>query len=324
MFQIRPVQVPDDYERMAALFTADFPEAITVEDLAVEDSRIPKPAAVSRLNEAGQLISHHRDRLMATDEHGYGVGYAHIWRAPWTPPGCMNGYVTVDAAYRNQGLGSRLLEAIEGIAREKQAAWIYAEVRDSFAHAIAWVKAHGYEIERHSFESVLDLATFDASPFAGVVEETGLRFTTLAEEPGEATERKLYALFCDTEVDIPGHLGSPMPFEEWRKWYLEGERIPHDGVILAFDGDRLVGTTLLRREESGGVYTLYTCVDRAYRGRRVALALKLRSVEVARRYGAPHMRTNNDSANGPMLAVNRKMGYRPEPGLYRVRKQLRA
>jgi hypothetical protein len=26
------------------------------------------------------------------------------------------------------------------------------------------------------------------------------------------------------------------------------------------------------------------------------------------------MRTDNDSLNAPMLAINREMGYRPEPG----------
>jgi hypothetical protein len=30
------------------------------------------------------------------------------------------------------------------------------------------------------------------------------------------------------------------------------------------------------------------------------------------------MRTNNDSENAPMLAVNRKLGYRPEPGYARI------
>ncbi|HEY7850574.1 MAG TPA: hypothetical protein VIC27_10950, partial [Ktedonobacterales bacterium] len=33
-------------------------------------------------------------------------------------------------------------------------------------------------------------------------------------------------------------------------------------------------------------------------------------------------RTNNDSQNAPMLAVNRKLGYQPQPGFYRMRAQL--
>jgi hypothetical protein len=30
------------------------------------------------------------------------------------------------------------------------------------------------------------------------------------------------------------------------------------------------------------------------------------------------VRTDNDSKNAPMLAVNRKLGYKPEPGYYRL------
>lgn len=323
-FLVRPVQVPDDYPRMAAIFTAVNAEPVTVELLAEEDSRIPAPGAV-RHNEAGLLISHCRDRLVAVSEDGNLLAYAHIWRAPWSPPGVMFGAVSVDPAHRKQGMGSRLLQEIEAIAQEKRASWIYAEVREHIAADLAWVQRHGYEIERHQYESTLDLTTFDASPFAGAVEKaesSGIRFTSLAETGGEAMERQLYDLAMASGQDIPGTLDSPMPFSQWRLWNLEGPQFLPDGIILALDGDRLVGTSMLRREESGAVYTEYTGVDRAYRGRGLALALKLRSVAVARRLRAPYMRTNNDSLNGPMLAVNRRLGYQPEPGLYRIRKQI--
>lgn len=233
--------------------------------------------------------------------------------------------VLVDAAYRRRGLGQQLLDAVESIAREKRAEWIYSEVRDSYAESLDWLQRRGYEIERHSFESTLDLSTFDESPFDGAIEGAearGLRFATLADLPGEATEQKLYDLCCTTESDIPGFVGTHMPFSEWRKWTIEGERVPQDGVILALHGHRVVGTSILRREETGAFYTSYTGVHPEYRGRRLALALKLLSARVARRYGAPDMRTNNDSTNEPMLAVNRKLGYRPEPGLYRIRKRI--
>lgn len=72
------------------------------------------------------------------------------------------------------------------------------------------------------------------------------------------------------------------------------------------------------------MYTTYTGVDRACRGRKLALALKLLAVEAARRHGAPYMRTHNDSANAPMLAVNRNMGYSPAPGYYRLLKSVEA
>jgi hypothetical protein len=54
----------------------------------------------------------------------------------------------------------------------------------------------------------------------------------------------------------------------------------------------------------------------------VALGLKLLAIRAARRHGARYLRTNNDSENAPMLAVNRKLGYQPAPGYYRMRARL--
>ncbi len=66
---------------------------------------------------------------------------------------------------------------------------------------------------------------------------------------------------------------------------------------------------------------MITGVERAYRGRHIALALKLLGIRYAKARGALTIRTNNDSQNVPMLAVNRKLGYRPEPGIYRLIRQ---
>jgi len=60
------------------------------------------------------------------------------------------------------------------------------------------------------------------------------------------------------------------------------------------------------------------CVDPAWRGRGIALALKLLAIACARRYGVTYISTNNDSENAPMLAINRTLGYQPEPGYYRM------
>ena len=67
---------------------------------------------------------------------------------------------------------------------------------------------------------------------------------------------------------------------------------------------------------------MHTGVDRAYRGRGLALATKLVALRRAREWGAAYARTNNDSQNAPILAVNRKLGYTPHPGYYKLLKPL--
>jgi GNAT superfamily N-acetyltransferase len=65
-------------------------------------------------------------------------------------------------------------------------------------------------------------------------------------------------------------------------------------------------------------YNAFTGVLREYRGRGLAQALKLQTILLAKREGVRYVRTNNDSKNAPMLAVNRKLGYMPEPGYYEL------
>ncbi len=59
----------------------------------------------------------------------------------------------------------------------------------------------------------------------------------------------------------------------------------------------------------------FTGVLCAYRGQHLALALKLLSISVARSYNVDFLYTNNDSTNAPMLAINRRLGYRESPGI---------
>ncbi len=65
-----------------------------------------------------------------------------------------------------------------------------------------------------------------------------------------------------------------------------------------------------------------TGVVASYRGRKIALALKLLAIRYAWSHGAKTIRTHNDSLNAPMLAINRKLGYQPQSGKYRLRKEI--
>lgn len=56
--------------------------------------------------------------------------------------------------------------------------------------------------------------------------------------------------------------------------------------------------------------------EEAFRGRHLALALKLLSIAVAQRYHVDYLYTNNDSTNAPMLAINRRLGYHESPGIH--------
>lgn len=310
---MRPIRVPDDFQPLAELVNQDSPEPTTAERELEWYHKFPEDGI--------------RFRFMAEAETGHIQGYGNSSRVPWAKPGQFYVRALVDQGARGQGLGAALLAEAERFARENGGTNLLSFVRDNNPAALAFAQKHGYRIDRHLFESTLDLAAFDDTPWEGVVDSvkaSGIRFFTLADEPGEANERKLYdEVYVRNCPDIPGYdLPEFEPYQQWRKWVLEGTNSRPDLIIIAADGDRFAGATVMQPQDTGALYTNHTSVAREYRGRKLALALKLLSVEAGRRYGAPYLRTNNDSENAPMLAVNRKLGYVPAPGIYDLIKEL--
>jgi len=93
-------------------------------------------------------------------------------------------------------------------------------------------------------------------------------------------------------------------------------------VILAVDGHHWAAMSFMIKRSDDVYYNNLTGVHRDYRGRGLALAVKLKGIEYAKRRGAKSVLTHNDSTNERMLAVNRKMGYESKPGMFLLVKQL--
>lgn len=252
------------------------------------------------------------------------VGYGHAVREKWSPDGLYWLHLAVDPTLRRQGIGSQLYAALLDYVRGYGATTLRGEVRDSEPEMLAFAERQGFGIDRHLFESTLDLTDFDAERFTKSVERVrgqGIHFVTMAEVGDTAEARyRLYELERTVARDIPGGSeSSTRPYEAFLKEICDSPGYLPDGQVLAVDGEVWVGlSSLLSTSTSGGFYNAITGVLPAYRGHGIALALKLLTIEAALRHGATYLRTNNDSENTPMLAVNRRLGYHPAPGYYRL------
>lgn len=312
-FTLRPLAVPDDYPRMVELLNATSPEPTTVERMAERDRTLP----------AGVIV--HREAAIGPD--GRMVGYGIAARIPSEQPGRFKARVLVDPACRRQGAGTLLADAMERFALSLGATWFDSHVRDNAPEDLAFAEKRGYSVREHVFESVLDLATFDESRFAGAVEKVltgGIRFVPYAEVKGEEAARRLYDLSRNAMADTPGAEEEvSLPYEMWRQGFLDLATTRLDLILIAMDGDSWAGFTLIvPNPANGAMYNGGTGVAREYRGRGLALALKLLSIRKARELGAPYTRTDNHAKNAPMLAINRKLGYVPQPGTYELQKRL--
>jgi GNAT superfamily N-acetyltransferase len=325
-FFIREMQTPEDYAGVARLLNQILSEPTTADRLQSDDTKIPKVGKLSTDND-GRLIGYDRIKLVAQTPEGFLIGLGIAWRAPWTGAGVLYHTLVVDSEYRRRGIGAAIYERLHQWSVQVGADTLIYMVNDSEPDSIRFAEVQGYFVERHSFESTLNLNGFHKPELYEVIHQVksqGIQLHTLAEMPGESSELQLYELSILTSPDIPGYAESAPPFSEWKKWSLELEGFSPERVLIAVDTERFVGyVNLVENSETGGWYHEYTCVHSQYRGRHIALALKLWAIQIALHADVPYLRTHNDSANKPMLHINRDiLGFRAEPGQYRMRRNI--
>jgi GNAT superfamily N-acetyltransferase len=309
---VRPLDRGCDLPAVAALLTLEESEPVTEAILRNRDQRRPD----------GEI----RHAVVAVDGAGRVVGFGETGRRPSAPAGRFNVRCVVELDTRRRGVGAILYDELRRFAQDQAATSLEARVRDNAPEPLGFATRRGFAISRHLFESTLDLGGFDPVPFAGVVDAVargGIRFFCFADTPGtEKDQRRLWELNVATGRDVPG--ADPAwhwPFEQFVRDVFGSHWFRPEGQILAADGERWVGLAAHGQTRPGMMYNAHTGVLREYRGRRIALALKLLGIDYARHCQSRYLRTNNDSENAPMLAVNRKLGYRPEPGFYRLVKE---
>lgn len=317
MFTLRP-HLDQDFEAIVGIRNRLSPEPITA-------SQMRDFAAANRAN------SNYYELWVAEAPDATIAAYGILVQADEMPPGWWYMKVHTDPAHKGKGAATALFTHLEKIAREGGAKELESNVRGDDDAAFAWAEHRGFRSDRLRTESVLDLTTFDGARFAGAVEKTagtGIRFEMhfphLPESDAFLT--RMYDLHVETFPEVPAFVPPFPPYETWVKEFRgEGKQTQPVFAIFACDGDRIVGESSISLPAlaEASAYTMYTAVRKAYRGRGLALALKLLTIEAAKARGIGRMRTNNDPDNPAMLAVNAKLGYVLVPGPRRIMKSLK-
>jgi GNAT superfamily N-acetyltransferase len=274
-----------------------------------------------------QPEGHIRRSRVAVDAAGHISGYNLLQHEAWEEEGLFYVEVIVRPEWQGQGLGSRLYDEAFTAVQTLGSQRLKVDVRDDKPEWLRFAQNRGFTIRRHLFESTIELSAFDERPFAGLmeaVEASGIRFFSLADVGDtEEARRKLHAVNVQAVADTPGSDGAFPGFAEFNEMFNTASWFRPEGQLLAVDGDEAIGLAAVGYfAETNSMYNMITGVLPAYRGRKIAQALKLLTIRCAKTFGAATIRTNNDSENAPMLAINRKLGYKPRPGKYLLHKTL--
>jgi GNAT superfamily N-acetyltransferase len=253
------------------------------------------------------------------------VGYGTIFHTPWMKAGRFLIKVWTHPQQQKTGIGQQLYDAALDFAQAHGGQTFESNVFDNEPHSLRFAETRGFKIQRHLFESVIDLQTFDASRFDGVIEtvkQSGIRLFSLAEVgKTKGNLHKLWTVNRTVYMDDPATTGTFPNFEEFYKMANESPWFNPNSQFLAADGDEYIGLSAIRHySDTNSFYHMMTGVMPVYRGRKIALALKLMTINYAQQQNGKFIRTDNDSQNAPMLAINRKLGYVPQPGIYRLTK----
>ncbi len=300
---LRDIQ-PEDYPAVVGISNLLFPDnPTTVEEERFEDERFDQAKIF-------------RKRLVAVDASSGIVGYLGYSHMPWAfHPDRYAVWVGVHPRFQKRGIGGLLAARLIEKLRERKATALRSWVRESMTDTVAWLVRRGVRELHRSWESRLDVQAFDASRFAEDARvPAGIEVVTLAnelaEDPGRL--RDVYEMDNVLALDVPRvDPYTPPPFEMFREFVVSGPRALPEAFFLAKDGDAYVGVSNLERLESlpDTLNTGFTGVRREYRGRGIAMCLKLRAIDYARRRGFRWIRTGNSTLNAPMLGINMKLGF---------------
>jgi GNAT superfamily N-acetyltransferase len=306
-YHIRSLDTTIDLPRIVELVNTIHPE--------------PVHEKAFRMQQEQEVPGRMRYTAVAVDERETIGGYVSIVRHSWMESGHFWARVIVDPALRHRGLGEFLYQHTLDFLRTQPATHLLSEVRDSCSEGLEFAQHRGFTIQRHLSVSRLYLAEFNPTPFARIVEAvraSGICFFTLADvEMTQENRRKFYELHRACATDNPAYEGWDFPdFLTFCHKTFNSPYYQPSAHLVAADGEDWIGLISLDHYiEQRSIHNSFTGVLRAYRGRHVALALKLLSISIAQGSNVDYLYTNNDSTNVPMLAINRRLGYRESPGI---------
>ncbi|WP_420597203.1 GNAT family N-acetyltransferase [Deinococcus sp.] len=185
--------------------------------------------------------------------------------------------------------------------------------REDFSEQMQFFAAAGFRNAWQSWGAHLDLARFEFARYARLEERLfvdGYEVGPLSNDAPDADWNALYMLSQEAVQDAPRNpttTPDTLSLDELRETIRREETVfvaRHKGQLVAF-------TRLTLRGQQAE--TEHTGVSRVHRNKGLATLLKARALAWAREQGGTQAGTGGTVLNLPMLKVNYRLGYLPEP-----------
>jgi mycothiol synthase len=208
---------------------------------------------------------------------------------------------------RRMGIGSAVLAYVSERARALGKDVLQLEVRKSDESSRSFLERRGFQ--KAGGEEAVSLKLGVPQPPS--VPPEGIRIFSRRERPDVVDT--MYEVYVECTQDVPGS-SAPMTLDAWRAIDIDRPSRSPDLAVLAFDREEVVGYAVADVFGDEG-YHGFTAVQRAWRRRGVATALKRAQIAAATDLGLKRLGTGSEERNLPMRTLNAKLGYEPDPEL---------
>jgi GNAT superfamily N-acetyltransferase len=234
-------------------------------------------------------------------------------------------WVGVREDARDRGLGGRLYELAAAHLTAHGARKLETWAADATGRE--FVERRGFVPTRSERMSTLEPRLADLSPLPALeaaAAREGYRVVRLADVRDRP--RELHALFNEAHRDVPtDDAPRDLDYDEWTKVTWQSPLLDFELSAVVLHGERPVAFAwLLADREGRRAEHELTGTLRSYRGRGLARLAKLAAIRWSAEAGIERLLTGNDSENAPMLAVNKRLGYRPTIVVTELAKELGA
>ncbi len=256
------------------------------------------------------------------EENGVILGYGHYFHTPWNfDPQHYWLMVRISPQHQHRAIGTMLYNRILADLKQAGARVLRTMVPEAAPQIGALLERLGFHEILRTIPFTLDIPGFDESPFQGVsrrLASHGITITTLANELQRTPDclTHLYELHTALTREVPLPEQPRMSLEWFTNFISTLPVALPDGFFIAMDGTHYIGESFMHRV-NGDPATLsqkVTGVLPEYRGKGIALALKLHTIAYARANGYACIRTCVDTNNPAMLAVGNKLGFIQQSG----------
>jgi mycothiol synthase len=222
----------------------------------------------------------------------------------------------VDPEFQARGIGKALYLATLEKAQAFNAISLRTQVREGDARALRFAQDRGFLETKRDFENTLELASFDFAAFERPLPE-GIELKNFRDLNSPEFRRQFHHVFSTVRLDVPrAEPPTPLTFEFFEENVLDDPELIPEAFVFAMRGTQIVGFTGgYQGAQPGWIDQWLTAVSREARGQGLATAIKVRALRAVLELGFKTVRTDNDTQNASMLAVNEKLGYQRQPAV---------